>query len=215
MPNLVHLLDESVDVLLSVAKVTALDVVVEFTGTETAVGVGQLEWPQEVAGLLEVGSNSEDLVDQVLHAHDAILAQVILDELVVRESNALLVDLSISTLVDKLADSLEVGVAIRDVWVDNCEHFLGGLGQLDENTVVDLQKTEELEDLAGLGSNLVDTGFELVSSSKKVERVQDPYPLILTTKTSLGCSSTKKLPCCLLTRASLIFSRSASRYSLT
>jgi len=155
--NLVHLFDESVDVLLSVAQVTTLDVVLEFTGTEATVGVGQLEWPQEVAGLLEVGSDGDDLVDQILHADKAILAEVVLDQLVVGQGNALLVDLAISTLVDEFADGLQVGVAVSDVWVDNGEHLLGGLGQPDEDTIVDLEKTEELEDLARLRGNLVDT----------------------------------------------------------
>ena len=157
MLRLVHLLDQSVDVLLSVANVTTLDKVLEFPGAEATSRVGQLEGPQEVAGLLEVGANGEDLVDQILHTHDAVLAQVVLDELVVGESNALLIDLAISTLVDELSDSLEVGVAVGNVGVDNGEHLLGGLGQLDEDTVVDLEETEELENLARLGGNLVDT----------------------------------------------------------
>jgi len=149
--------DQSIDVLLSVTKITTLDKVLELSGTETAVGVGQLEWPQEVACLLEVGSDGEDLVDQILHADDAVLAEVVFDKLVVGQSDALLVDLSVSTLVDELSDGLEVGVAVGDVWVDNGQHLLGGLGQLDEDAIVDLKKSEKLEDLARLGSNLVDT----------------------------------------------------------
>jgi hypothetical protein len=34
---------------------------------------------------------------------------------------------------------------------------LCGLGEFDEDTVVDLEETEELEDLARLGRDLVDT----------------------------------------------------------
>jgi uncharacterized protein YutE (UPF0331/DUF86 family) len=34
---------------------------------------------------------------------------------------------------------------------------LGSLGELDEDTVVDLEETEELKDLARLRSDLVDT----------------------------------------------------------
>jgi hypothetical protein len=60
-PFLVHLSDESVDVLFPVAKITALDEMSELAWTETASWVGQLEWPQEVGCLLEVGANSEDL----------------------------------------------------------------------------------------------------------------------------------------------------------
>lgn len=155
--NLVHLADETVDVLLTVTGVTTLDVVLELASAETTVGVGQLEGPEEVVGLLEVGANSVDLVDQILHADNAELAEVLLDDLVVGEGSALLVDLSVTTLVQKLADGLQVGVTVGNVGVDDGQHLLGSLGKTDESTRVDLEQTQELEDLAGLGSNLVDT----------------------------------------------------------
>jgi hypothetical protein len=155
--GLVHLSDESVDVVLTVTEITTLDEVLEFALTEATIGIGQLEGPQEVAGLLEVGADSVDLVDQVFHADDTIFAEIVLDQLVVGKSNALLVDLSVSALVDEFADRLQIGVAVGDVGVDDGEHFLGSLGELDEDTVVDLQKAQELEDLAGLGCDLVDT----------------------------------------------------------
>ena len=155
--NLVHLADESVDVLLTVTSVTTLDEVLDLAGVEATVGVGELEGPEEVVGLLEVGADGVDLVDQVFHADNAVLAEVLLNELVVGKGNALLVDLSVATLVDELTDGLEVGVTVGDEGVDNGQHLLGGLGQTDEDTVVDLQQTEELQDLAGLRSDLVDT----------------------------------------------------------
>jgi hypothetical protein len=155
--TLVHLADESVDVLLTVTSVTTLDVVLELAGAEATVGVGQLEGPQEVVGLLEVGADGVDLVDQILHADNAVLAEVLLDDLVVGEGNTLLVDLAVTALVQELADGLQVGVTIGDVGVDNGQHLLGGLGQADEGTAVDLEQTEELQDLAGLRGNLVDT----------------------------------------------------------
>ena len=155
--NLVHLADESVDVLLTVTSVTTLDEVLDLAGVEATVGVGELEGPEEVVGLLEVGADGVDLVDQVFHADNAILAEVLLNELVVGKGNALLVDLSVATLVDELTDGLEVGVTVGDEGVDNGQHLLGGLGETDEDTVVDLEQTEELQDLAGLGSDLVDT----------------------------------------------------------
>lgn len=155
--NLVHLADETVDVLLTVTGVTTLDVVLELASAETTVRVRQLEGPEEVVGLLEVGANSVDLVDQILHADNAELAEVLLDDLVVGEGSALLVDLSVTTLVQKLADGLQVGVTVGNVGVDDGQHLLGSLGETDESTRVDLEQTQELEDLAGLGSNLVDT----------------------------------------------------------
>lgn len=155
--HLVHLLDESVDVLLPVTQVTTLDEMPELSLVEATSWVRQLEGPEEVAGLLEVGPDGEDFVDQILHADNAKLAQVVLDQLVVGERNALLVDLAISTLVHELAHGLEVGVPVCDVWVDDCEHLLCGLGEANEDSIVDLEETEELEDLAGLWCNLVDT----------------------------------------------------------
>lgn len=131
----------------------------ELASAEATVGVRQLEGPQEVAGLLEVGSDGEDLVDQILNTDKAVLSKRFLDQLVVGQRNALLVDLAISALVDELADRLQVGITIGDPRVDNGQHLLRGLGQLDEDTIVDLEETEKLEDLAGLGCNLVDTEF--------------------------------------------------------
>lgn len=155
--NLVHLADETVDVVLAVTSVTTLDEVLDLAGVEATVGVGQLEGPQEVVGLLEVGANGVDLVDQVLHADNAVLAEVLLDDLVVGQGLALLVDLTVAALVHELTDALQVGVTVGDVGVDNGQHLLGGLGQADEDTVVDLQQTQQLQDLAGLRSDLVDT----------------------------------------------------------
>jgi len=96
-------------------------------------------------------------VDEVLHADNAVLAEVILDQLVIGEGNALLVDLAVSALVDELANRLQVWVAVGNVGVDNRQHLLCSFGKLDEDAVVDLKETEELEDLARLRRDLVDT----------------------------------------------------------
>lgn len=155
--NLVHLADEGVDVLLAVAQVTTLNEVLELAGAETTVGVGQLEGPQEVGGLLEVGADGVDLVDEILHTDNAVLAEVLLDDGVVGQGDALLVDLSVSTLVDELLDALQVGVTVGNPRLNNLDHLGHGLGDADKDTVVDLEQTQQLENLAGLGGNLVDT----------------------------------------------------------
>lgn len=78
----------------------------ELSRTETASGVAELEGPKEVGGLFEVGANSEDLMNQILHADNSVLAEVGFNESVVCESNALLVNLAIATLIDELPDGL-------------------------------------------------------------------------------------------------------------
>lgn len=155
--NLVHLANESVDVLLTVAKITTLDEVLELARTEATSRVGELEGPQEVGGLLEVGADGIDLVNEILHADDAVLAERLLNDGVVSQGSALLVDLAVTALVDKFLDSLQVGVTVSNPGLDNLQHLGDGLGGLDEHTVVDLEKTKELESLAGLGRHLVDT----------------------------------------------------------
>ena len=113
--------------------------------------------------MLEVRATSENFVNEVFHADDAVLTKVLLDDGVVGEGNALGeagasgLDLAVSTLVDELADGLQVGVTVGNEWLDDLEHLQGSLGELDEDTVVDLEKTEELQGLALLGVDLVDT----------------------------------------------------------
>ena len=154
----------------------------ELSCSEATSGVAELEWPQEIRGLLEVWSDSVDLVDQILHAYDPVLAKVVLDKLVVCKSDSLLIDLAISTLVDELSDGLEVRVAVGDVGVDDGQHLLCGLCKTDEDTVVDLEESEELEDLAWLRGDLVDT---LDSDD------EDELVLLLNVKAAAlsGCSS--------------------------
>jgi hypothetical protein len=95
---LVHLPDQLVDVVFPVAQVTSLNKVLELPLVEAAVGAVKLERPQEVRGLLEVGANGVDLVDEVLHTDHTVLLKVLLNNLVVSQRDALLVNLSVSTL---------------------------------------------------------------------------------------------------------------------
>ena len=156
--HLVHLFDQCVDRLLAIAKVATLHVMPELPCPEAAGRVAKLEWPEEVVYLLEVRADGVDLVDQVLHAHNAVLAQMLLNDRIVGERDALLLrGLGISTLVDELADGLKVRVAVGDEGLDDLQHLHCGLGQANEDAIVDLEETEELEGLALLWVDLVDT----------------------------------------------------------
>lgn len=99
-------------------------------------------------------------MNQILDTDDTIFSKVVFDDLVVGKRDTLPVDLAVATLVDERADSLEVWIAVGDVWLDDLEHFVGGFCETDEDAIVDLQKTEELEDLAGFWSDFVDTGWK-------------------------------------------------------
>lgn len=130
----------------------------ELAWSETTSWVAELEWPKEVAGLLEVWSDSVDLVDEVLHADNTVLAKVLLDDGVVGQRNALLLSsLCVTALVNELADRLEVWVSVCDKWLNDLQHLSGCLGQSNENAIVDLEKSEKLESLSLLWVDLVDT----------------------------------------------------------
>ena len=136
--NLVHLLDQRIDLILAVPQITTLDKVLELSRPETAGRVAQLERPEEVARLLEIWPHGDQLVDEILHAHDAILAQVIFDQLVVGKGDTLLVDLAVATFVDEFADGLEGRIPVGDIGFDDLEHLPGGFCETDEYSVVDL-----------------------------------------------------------------------------
>merc|ERR1719183_1174095 len=109
-PRSVHALDELIDEVLPVAPVAApLFAEAVALVLEATLRGGKLEGPEEVGSLLEVRANGEDLVDQVFHAENPKLTKVLRDDLVVRERDALLVDLAEAALVHQLLDRLERG----------------------------------------------------------------------------------------------------------
>ena len=124
---------------------------------ETTERGAELEGPEEVVGLLEGVTNCPNLVDQVLDAADALLAELASDYRVVIESNSRSVDLAVASLVDELADSVAGWVAVGDVGLDDSEHVDRGLVQLHKHSVVELTESQELHNLLGLGWKLVDT----------------------------------------------------------
>jgi len=151
-----HASEQFVNVVFAIAKITTLSKVVGLF-PPSAVWIVKFEGPQKVGSLLEVRANGDDLVDKILNANNASLAKCLLDDGIVSESNALLVDLAEATLVDQLANRLQVGVAPGNVRFGDAEHVDGGLVQLDEHGIVDLTQAEELEHLANLRVNASNT----------------------------------------------------------
>ncbi len=129
-----HSSQQVVNVVLAVAEVTTLSEVVGLL-SPSSVWIVQLERPQEVGGLLELGADVHNLVDDVLNANDTLFAQRLLDDRVVSESDTLLVHLSETTLVDQLSDALQIWVAPGDVRLGDSEHVNGGLVESDKNGV--------------------------------------------------------------------------------
>lgn len=151
-----HSGNKLIDVLPTVPKVTALCKVVALVLESRGV---QLERPQEVVCLLEARAAGEDLVDKVFCAEDVVLAELLVDEIIVDNRDALAVDLREPSFVDKVADGLHGGLAIRDVMVDYAEGVERRLVAAHEDCVVDLAKTKEAQDRANLGGDSDDTAY--------------------------------------------------------
>ena len=117
----------------------------------------ELEWPEEVVGLLELWSASDDLVNEILNAVDTVASELSSNDAVVGKRNSASVNLTISSLVNELGNGLSGWITEGDVWLDDSDHVPGSLVELDEHTVVQLSESEELEDLLWLWSELIDT----------------------------------------------------------
>ena len=99
---------------------------------------------------------------EILDGQDVILAKIILNDRVGGQRNTLTIDFAIATLVDQLANGLQVrlsnatmsvnderfsrtdNVPISDIWLHQAEHLLRRLRHTYKYASVNLQKTEKL-----------------------------------------------------------------------
>merc|ERR1719272_1201757 len=120
----IHAVDQLVDQLLAVSPVSTLGLV-EAVALEhiPAARRRELEGPEEIRDLLEVGARGVELVDDVLNAVNAVLLpEGIRDDRVVTQGDPGLADLAKAALVDERAHGLQRGEAVGDVGLDALEH---------------------------------------------------------------------------------------------
>merc|ERR1712183_755764 len=96
---LVHAGDQVVDEFLTRTPVSATLLTESVAlADEATLWCGELERPEEVVCLLELRADGIDLVDQILDTLNAVLGELVADDLVVGERDALLVDLTETAL---------------------------------------------------------------------------------------------------------------------
>jgi len=83
-------------------------------------------------------------VDEILNAGNTGFTEFVSDDRVVSEWDSASVNLTVSSLVDKVGDGGSGWETISDEWLDHSDHVPSGLVELDENTVVELSQSEEL-----------------------------------------------------------------------
>lgn len=104
-----------------------------------------------------------------------MLSKDLLNDSVVCKRDALLVDLAVAALVDEFTDRLQVGfsekmsgdrhtiakkrlsIPVCNIGLNQAQHLLCSLRHLNKNTIVDLEQSEKLENLAWLRRNFIDT----------------------------------------------------------
>jgi len=104
-----------------------------------------------------MSSDIDKFSDQVFNADNVELSKSLLDDFIAGDGDSLLVDLSVSSLVDHLGEGVSSGISECDIRFDLLDHVKGGSVNSDQNGLVDLSESEQLEDLFGTGSHIVDT----------------------------------------------------------
>ena len=85
--------------------------------------VVELEGPEEVVDLLEFGTETIDLVDDVLNAFDSMLTESLLNDFILDKWDSLSVEFSESSLVNELLDSTLGWESISNVWLNLSKHI--------------------------------------------------------------------------------------------
>lgn len=96
-------------------------------------------------------------MNEVLNAVDTVLAELTSNDGVVGKWNSASINLTSSSLVNKILDHVSGWISKSNVWFNNSNHVPRGFVKLDEHSVVQLSKSKELQNLLWLGGKLVDT----------------------------------------------------------
>jgi len=87
-------------------------------------------------------TRSVNFVYEIFNTGDAVLTELTSNDGVVSDGDALLVHLGKTTLVDQVANTLQVGLTIGEVGLDFANHVDGGLVELEENSIMNLTETQ-------------------------------------------------------------------------
>jgi len=136
-------MNHSVDSVCTISERTSV-VVMSVDACISSLWWVEVECPESTIDVSKVWSDGVDFVNDVFNANASVVSETSLNQFVVGDCDALLVDLEVSTLVDQFTDGLQVWSSVCDVWLDQFEHGQGCLGELEEDSVVDLTKTQQL-----------------------------------------------------------------------
>ena len=107
-------------------------------------------------------------MDEILNTGDSDLTEFTFNNAVVSEWKSSSLDFTAASFVDKLADSLSGWITVGNEWFDHLDHVPGSFVKLDENSIVQLSQSEELQDFLWLWCKLSDTmGIKKVRKTRQ------------------------------------------------
>jgi len=96
-------------------------------------------------------------MDEILNTGDSVFTEFSLNDGVISDWKSSSLDLTATSLVDEFADGLSGWITVGNEWLDHLDHVPCGFVKLDENGVVQLSQSEELQDFLWLWGKLSDT----------------------------------------------------------
>ena len=94
-----------VDELASVSPVSSSVEGMSFVLVSTSWS-SKFEWPEEVVGLFEMGTNCVNFIDKILNTGDVVFTQIFFNNFVIGKRKSLLVDFAVSSLVNEFTDRI-------------------------------------------------------------------------------------------------------------
>ena len=96
-------------------------------------------------------------IDQIFNAYHTLIAESLFDDFIAGQRNSLFVYFSETSLVDELLDGFSGWWSVSYPWLYSSEHVHSCLVVSDENSVANLEKSEQSHDFFFLRRNLIDT----------------------------------------------------------
>jgi len=96
-------------------------------------------------------------MNKILNTGDSDFTEFTFNDAVVGEWKSSSLDFTAASFIDEFADSLSGWITVGNEWLNHLDHVPCGLVEFDENGVVQLSQSEELQDFLWLWCKLSDT----------------------------------------------------------
>ena len=96
-------------------------------------------------------------MDNILNTNQTVLTKAGSDDVIGAQRDTLTTDFTRTTLVDEFSNRLQIWVSVSDEWLHKTQHLDGGGVDTDENTIVNLTKSQKAQYFLDLWRNTNNT----------------------------------------------------------